>query len=342
MSTSGGVSTSGASAVIGATRSRTAQFAKYRETARASRRPFGAPAGFGARGGDENDTGRLLGSAIDSAAGGRGGSDDNDGIGNAGAAAPPWVEFSEAISSEMSRIKSRMAELNKAYARATLTSFDDDEDGGSAVEVLTVDITRMFKRCERRVKQLEAVEGSEEDQKIRKNVVTKLASQLRSLSADFRKMQKQYLARLKAKEGGGKNASASSLDAFDERQSGTVDIYGDADDGDVGFTDGQLARMKESESFSLEREKEIEEIIKSVNDLATVMKDLSVLIIDQGTVLDRIDYNMTAVADSVEEGLKELEQAEKTQKRSRMFLCILMLFVLCIVMAVILVLKNMF
>ena len=252
------------------------------------------------------------------------------------------MEFSEAISSEMSRIKSRMAELNKAYARATLTSFDDDEDGGSAVEVLTVDITRMFKRCERRVKQLEAVEGSEEDQKIRKNVVTKLASQLRSLSADFRKMQKQYLARLKAKEGGGKNASASSLDAFDERQSGTVDIYGDADDGDVGFTDGQLARMKESESFSLEREKEIEEIIKSVNDLATVMKDLSVLIIDQGTVLDRIDYNMTAVADSVEEGLKELEQAEKTQKRSRMFLCILMLFVLCIVMAVILVLKNMF
>ena len=165
---------------------------------------------------------------------------------------------------------------------------------------------------------------------------------LRNLSVDFRKMQKQYLARLKAKEGGGKGGS--SLDVFDEMQTGRGGIDDGMYDGDddVGFTDGQLARMKESESFSVEREKEIEEIVKSVNDLATVMKDLSVLIVDQGTVLDRIDYNMTAVAESVEEGLKELQQAEKTQKRSRMFLCIIMLFALCTVMAVILVLKNMF
>ena len=338
-----GVSTSGAAAVIGATRSRTTQFLKYRETARASRRPFGQPAPFpsssyGGRGA-EDDTGKLLGSAIDSAG------DAGNGDGKySSATAPAWVDLSDAINQEMNRIKTRMSDLNKAYSRAQLTTFDDDDDG-SAVEVMTVEITRMFKRAERRVKQLEMMQGSDEDQKVRKNVVVKLASQLRSLSMDFRKMQKQYLAKLQAKESGGKAGfSGSSLDAFDEQVMGRGGDDGmlDGDDDDLEFTDGQLARMKESEAFSFEREKEIEEIVKSVNDLAAVMKDLSVLIIDQGTVLDRIDYNMTAIADSVEEGLKELEQAEKTQKRSRMFLCILMLFVLCIVMAVILVLKNMF
>ena len=326
--------------MIGATRSRTTQFLKYRDTARASRRPFGQPSGFSRGGGaEDNDTGRLLGSAIDSALGGEG--DVENGGGGPSGMAPAWVELSEAIGGEMTKIKSRMAELNKAYARAQLTTFDDD-DSGTEVEVMTVEITRMFKRAERRVKQLEAFSGSDEDQKVRKNVVMKLASQLRNLSMDFRKMQKQYLARLKAKEGGGKGGS--SLDVFDEMQTGRGGIDDGMYDGDddVGFTDGQLARMKESESFSVEREKEIEEIVKSVNDLATVMKDLSVLIVDQGTVLDRIDYNMTAVAESVEEGLKELQQAEKTQKRSRMFLCIIMLFALCTVMAVILVLKNMF
>ena len=334
-------STSRAEAMLGATRTRTAQFLKYRDTARASRRPFGQPSGFareGPAGEGSEDTGRLLGRAIDSALGG----DAENGGGGPAGMAPAWVELSEAIGAEMTKIKSRMGELNKAYARAQLTTFDDD-DSGTEVEVMTVEITRMFKRAERRVKQLEAFGGSDEDQKVRKNVVMKLASQLRNLSMDFRKMQKQYLARLKAKEGGGKGGS--SLDVFDEMQTGrggTDDGMYDGGDDDVGFTDGQLARMKESESFSLEREKEIEEIVKSVNDLATVMKDLSVLIVDQGTVLDRIDYNMTAVAESVEEGLKELQQAEKTQKRSRMFLCIIMLFALCTVMAVILVLKNMF
>jgi len=50
-----------------------------------------------------------------------------------------------------------------------------------------------------------------------------------------------------------------------------------------------------------------------VNDLAGVMKDLSVLIIDQGTVLDRIDYNCEMVAVTVEEGRKQLTKAEGTR-----------------------------
>lgn len=47
------------------------------------------------------------------------------------------------------------------------------------------------------------------------------------------------------------------------------------------------------------------------------MKDLSTLVIDQGTILDRIDYNMEQVATAVEEGVKELQKADKHQKASQ-------------------------
>jgi len=40
------------------------------------------------------------------------------------------------------------------------------------------------------------------------------------------------------------------------------------------------------------RSKEIEQLTKSINDLAVLFKDLSVLVVEQGTVLDRIDYNI--------------------------------------------------
>ena len=46
------------------------------------------------------------------------------------------------------------------------------------------------------------------------------------------------------------------------------------------------------EAFVEQREGKILSIAQSVNEMAQVMRDLSVLVIDQGTLLDRIDYNM--------------------------------------------------
>lgn len=48
-----------------------------------------------------------------------------------------------------------------------------------------------------------------------------------------------------------------------------------------GFNEHQMAKLKKSEAFTVEREKEIQQVVESVNELAQIMKDLSVLVIDQ-------------------------------------------------------------
>jgi syntaxin 16 len=45
------------------------------------------------------------------------------------------------------------------------------------------------------------------------------------------------------------------------------------------------------------RDTEIQRIAESIEELANIMKHLAGLVIDQGTILDRIDYNMDAAVE---------------------------------------------
>uniref|UniRef100_A0A7N0VKS0 t-SNARE coiled-coil homology domain-containing protein n=1 Tax=Kalanchoe fedtschenkoi TaxID=63787 RepID=A0A7N0VKS0_KALFE len=109
---------------------------------------------------------------------------------------------------------------------------------------------------------------------------------------------------------------------------------------DVGFNEHQMSKLKKSEALTAEREKEIQQVVESVSELAQIMKDLSVLVIDQGTIVDRIDYNIQNVAASVEEGFKQLEKAERNQKKGGMVMCATVLVIMCAVMLVLLILKT--
>jgi syntaxin 16 len=64
-------------------------------------------------------------------------------------------------------------------------------------------------------------------------------------------------------------------------------------------------------------ETEINHIVKSIQDLNDLFKDIAVMVEDQGPIVDRIDYNIEKVSSSVQQGLTELEKASKYQKTSR-------------------------
>ncbi|KAK3258081.1 hypothetical protein CYMTET_32856, partial [Cymbomonas tetramitiformis] len=115
---------------------------------------------------------------------------------------------------------------------------------------------------------------------------------------------------------------------------------GDAEPFDPGFSDAQLQRTETSAVLAQERDQEVTQIVQSVNDLAQVMKDLSVLVIDQGTVLDCIDYNCEKVRTDIEQGLQEVIKAEESQKKSRMVMCIMLLAVMVVFMTIVVIIKK--
>jgi t-SNARE complex subunit (syntaxin) len=63
----------------------------------------------------------------------------------------------------------------------------------------------------------------------------------------------------------------------------------------VGFTQQQLQVVDDLEQVAEERDAEITRIAQSIEELSQIFKELAVLVIDQGTILDRIDFNMEQV-----------------------------------------------
>ena len=112
---------------------------------------------------------------------------------------PDWVAVSEDVTTTMVRIKDKMAALSALHARALLPNFDEFSGEDAKVEVLTQEVTRLFKRCEKNLQALSAARPGADagDVKVRQNVVRAMAAELQKQSVDFRRKQKDYLQKLK-------------------------------------------------------------------------------------------------------------------------------------------------
>lgn len=135
-----------------------------------------------------------------------------------------------------------------------------------------------------------------------------------------------------------------------------------------GFTAQQLMILEETEQMVNERDEEITRIgeyywlpislavcssvgindalyvrriiARSIEELAQIFKELAVLVIDQGTILDRIDFNMEQVLAHTTEGIQQLQKAEEHQKSALPLRCIIVLVLLIAILLAILIAKH--
>lgn len=98
-----------------------------------------------------------------------------------------------------------------------------------------------------------------------------------------------------------------------------------------------LLLEEENTKMVAEREEEVNKIVRSITDLNDVFKDLGHMVTEQGTVLDRIDYNIEMTQVQVHEGFKQLQKAERYQRKNRKMHCILVMAVTLIVMLILLI-----
>lgn len=87
------------------------------------------------------------------------------------------------------------------------------------------------------------------------------------------------------------------------------------------------------------RDHEITEIAKSIASLAELFKDLATLVIDQGTLLDSVEYNIEQTSVHVAEAVTELKLATQYQKNTGRRKCIFLLLLIIFGLIMVLIFK---
>ncbi|KAJ5164594.1 uncharacterized protein N7500_006424 [Penicillium coprophilum] len=264
---------------------------------------------------------------------------------------PRWVDVQEEVSELLSEIAQNSAQLDKLHQKHLLPGFGDEDlrkqDEG-VIERLTQEVTRSFHDCQRSIMRIETMVAESKahggvtsgEETMAKNIQISLAARVQEASARFRKKQSTYLRKLRDLEG--------IATPFDGTPTQAQNPYTDPSmmesDADRSFSQTMLQQTSQrqtgqNDAAIAQREREINDIAKGIIELSDIFRELQSMIIDQGTMLDRIDYNVERMGTEVKAADKELKVATNYQKRTTKRKIMLLLLLIVVGMIIVLVVK---
>ncbi|KAJ5364473.1 uncharacterized protein N7496_010186 [Penicillium cataractarum] len=264
---------------------------------------------------------------------------------------PRWVDVQEEVSELLADIAQKSAQLDKLHQKHLLPGFGDEDlrrqDEG-VIEGLTQDITRSFHNCQNSIKRIDLMVRESKQQggvtsgeeTMAKNIQISLASRVQESSARFRKKQSTYLKKLRDLEG--------LSTPFDRSPTPVQNPFTDPSlmesEVDKSFSQTMLMQTQQratgqNDAAIAQREREINDIAKGIIELSDIFRELQTMIIDQGTMLDRIDYNVERMGTEVKAAEKELKVATNYQRRTTKRKVMLLLALVVIGLIIVLVVK---
>ncbi|KAF1822207.1 t-SNARE [Dissoconium aciculare CBS 342.82] len=270
---------------------------------------------------------------------------------------PRWLDIQDDVQRHLTDIAPKMKRLEQLHNKHVLPGFDDESVKAAEereIEAMTQDITRDFSACQRAIKRIDIMvrdqqqasgQISSADETMAKNLKRSLAARVGDVSTLFRKKQSAYMKKLRTLGGmpGLSSPSDRSGTPLAQNTYNVAMMESETDRSTAQSTLLQTAQVRRRDGAVdrtiQQREAEIEKIAQGVIDLSNLFQDLQTMVIDQGTVLDRIDYNVERTAEHVQAADKELKVATGYQKRSMRRKIIFLLILIVFGMLVLLLIK---
>ncbi|CAK3999356.1 SNARE complex subunit [Lecanosticta acicola] len=269
---------------------------------------------------------------------------------------PRWLDIQDDVNQLLADVAGKMKRLDHMHAKHVLPGFDDESVKAREereIEALTQDITRDFTSCQKSIRRIDHLVREQQQQSggnisnadttMAKNLKMSLASRVGDVSTLFRKKQSAYMKKLRSLGGMNSPLDRSSTPMASNPYTDPAMMESETDRSSAQSTLLQTAQVRKRtgvmDSAIEQREREIEKIAQGVIDLSNLFQDLQTMVIDQGTVLDRIDYNVERTHEDVKGAEKELKVATGYQKRSTKRKIILLLVLIVVGMFILVLIK---
>jgi syntaxin 16 len=230
---------------------------------------------------------------------------------------PPWIRALQNFSELEQTVSSRMDRLHHQQHEFLAQKFlaaEDEEDLQHEAEALAADVQKLLKELERMVISGVRAQDAENSDEVRaaKNVQKHLTARLTKLLTSFKDGQQLFMEQLKKRDEKLKKfqrvGSAEVHEKLEREEKITAYM-------ELGYSLADIHELLVEDARQQEISAEVQNILTSIVELQEMFKDLNAMVVDQGTMLDRIDYNITQSMDNVKAGTHELQKAREHQKK---------------------------
>jgi syntaxin 16 len=262
--------------------------------------------------------------------------------------APAWVAVMQSIrqiENQIAMEHQHVEELHREHLKVCFGGDRDQEAEERDIESATQSISRKFKLVENEIKSLDEAYrrdlgpdgGSDAELSILHNAKMCLVHEIGMLSKQVRDGQRRYLKALEKQKavrdraaGGARRRELDDRLTEDDRIDECLQR---------GCTQKQVEDILINSRLAGERDQEFQNILTSIKSLHEMFHDLHTLVREQGTILDRVDYNMNVTHRRVVDTKDKLKDAADYQDASSFQLCFLLLIVMVVGFVIALMVK---
>ncbi|CAI5756832.1 unnamed protein product [Candida verbasci] len=237
---------------------------------------------------------------------------------------PTIFDISNSLHNLLNLISSDISDLNSIYKQFIIVNNSNDKKNYERkIEDLNYKILKNFENCYVNIKKFEYLNQNHEklklnytvkDVEILLNFKKKYANKIQENLLVFRNLQNSYMKFLKNDED---DEELNQL--IESKMKNTETGGGIADDDVEGFSKQLLTQqtITQDDVYLQQREKEINQLAMGILEISTIFKEMETMVIDQGTLLDRVDYNLQNTVVDLKSSDKELIKAQNYQKRTQ-------------------------
>ena len=221
-----------------------------------------------------------------------------------------------------------------------MVQFNEDEAQNLSKNVrkISSQLRQELKQVEKKIRLYINDELSDADNdlqfQIKDNMSQNILTELNTFSKKFKLNQELYSQKYKEFAIEEDNNNALELYDISTNNSDLNDNINNVNNNDPGEN---FLMTEEPDQLLQKRDSELNEIVRGVTNLQELFKDLHVIVIEQGSILDRIDYNIDIGFNNVSKGKKKIISANEHHKSS-CFRNIILFLLICIFVESILIL----